>query len=205
MRSLMLASVAVSIATSAARAQKEPPLPPDRVAHGMVVPKPLLSSKALCERADMIVEGVVERSAVTSTNDGLGGGSNQTYFLIAVSRVIKGPPDTHNLVASETGGALEGLRQVMNYPLMQTGERYVLFLYSDNRVDPAYLPGLFGLPYIPGLARYRDDIFYGRYLVDKGQVRLHLPKSDHTQFDGLTPEAFAHEIAAQLAKTTRKD
>jgi len=26
----------------------------------------------------------------------------------------------------------------------------------------------------PGLAQYRDDVFYGRYLTDEGTIQLHL-------------------------------
>jgi hypothetical protein len=93
-------------------------------------------------------------------------------------------------VTSELGGTFGDLQVVMNYPLMQHGERYVLFLYADTYADRR--------PQIAGLARYRDDVFYGRYLIDNGKVHLNLPASDNKKYDGMMVEAFSAEIAAQL-------
>ena len=46
--------------------------------------------------------------------------------------------------------------------------------------------------------RYRDDAFYGRYLIANGKVHLNLTASDNKKYDGMTVEAFTSEIAAQL-------
>jgi hypothetical protein len=191
----MVAFVAIFVAPSVTAQNgrlhtgEEPPLPLRGEIHTIADPAPLRSFKDLCERADMIVEGVVETDAVRRMP---GRNANiETDFWIAVNRVINGPPDTRKLVVSENGGTFGELHLVMNYPLKQPGERYILFLYADKHQDR---------PQIPGLVRYRDDVFYGRYLVDKGTIRLHLPESAHTQYDGMTTEAFAVEIAGQLGK-----
>jgi len=155
--------------------------------HAIADPAPLRSFRDLCEHADLIVEGVVETVAARRMPGR--NGNIETDYWIAVNRVIKGPPETHKLVTSELGGTFGELQVVMNYPMMQRGERYVLFLYADKYPDR---------PPIPGLARYRDDVFYGRYLIDNGKVHLHLPASNNKKYDGMTVEAFASEIAAQL-------
>jgi len=186
---------AIVIAAGAVPAQQSrpivgsPPVEPLKgQIHAIADPAPLRSFRDLCQHADLIVEGVVDTVAARRMPGR--NGNIETDYWIAVNRVIKGPPNTRKLVTSELGGTFGELQVVMNYPLMQRGERYVLFLYADTYADRR--------PQIPGLARYRDDVFYGRYLIDNGKVHLHLPASDNKKYDGMTVEAFASEIAAQL-------
>jgi hypothetical protein len=47
------------------------------------------------------------------------------------------------------GGTFGELHLIMNFPLLQRGERYVLFLYADKRP---------GVPPAPGLPRYKAEI-----------------------------------------------
>lgn len=185
---------AVVIAAGAVPAQDtrpivgSPPVAPLKgQIHAIADPAPLRSFKDLCEHADLIVEGVIE--TVASRRMPGRNGNIETDYWIAVNRVIKGPPETRKVVTSELGGTFGELQVVMNYPLMQRGERYVLFLYADTYA---------GRPRIPGLTRFRDDVFYGRYLIANGKVHLNLPASDNKEYDGMTVEAFASEIAAQL-------
>jgi hypothetical protein len=92
----MFALVAILITSSVATAQnarlrtgEEPPRPLKGEIHAIADPAPLCSFKDLCERADMIVEGVVETDAVRRMP---GRNPNiETAFWIAVNRVIKGP------------------------------------------------------------------------------------------------------------------
>jgi len=171
------------------RAGDEPPSPLKGDIRTIADPMPLPSFKYLCEHADMIVEGVVETEATRR----LPGRDVriETDFWIAVDRVIKGPSDTRKLVTSEMGGAFGELRLIMNYSLLERGQRYILFLYADHYPDR---------PQIPGLARYRDDSFYGRYLIEDGKVsvRLNAPVSALRQYEGMTTDQFFAEIRAQL-------
>jgi hypothetical protein len=190
-RNLLLWVVVIAAGIAAAQESRQmvgaPPATPLKgQIHAIADPAPLRSFRDLCEHADLIVEGVVETLA-SRRMPGIHG-NIETDYWVAVKRVIKGPPETRKLATSELGGTFGELQVVMNYPLMQRGERYVLFLYTDTYADRR--------PQIPGLARYRDDVFYGRYLVDNGKVRLNLPASDNKKYDGMTVDAFAAEIAA---------
>ena len=191
-RGFSLCAIVIAAGTVAAQESRPivgapPQAPLKGQIHAIADPAPLRSFRDLCEHADLIVEGVVETVA-TRRMPGRNGNIESDYW-IAVNRVIKGPPETHKLVTSELGGTFGELQVVMNYPLMQPGERYVLFLYADKDSNR---------PQIPGLTRYRDDVFYGRYLVDNGEVHLNLPVSYNKKYDGMTVGAFASEIAAQL-------
>lgn len=191
-RGFSLCTVVIVAGTAAAQNSRpivgsQPPTPLKGQIHAIADPAALRSFKDLCEHVDLIVQGTVETLA-SRRMPGIHG-NIETDYWIAVNRVIKGPPETRKLVTSELGGTFGELQVVMNYPLMQPGERYVLFLYADKYPDR---------PQIPGLARYRDDVFYGRYLIENGKVHLNLPASANKKYDGMTVEAFASEIGAQL-------
>ena len=115
----------------------------------------------------------------------------ETDFWIAVNRVLKGSVDTPRVVVSEMGGTFGELHLIMNFPLLQPRERYFLFLYADKRP---------GVPPIPGLPRYSAEIFYGTYKVEAGKIQTFFLDPFERKYAGLTPEAFAAEVSAELKR-----
>jgi hypothetical protein len=137
MRRVFRMGLLVALATSAFAQQtgrlgagEQPPQPLRGVIHGFADPMPVRSFKDLCDRADAIIEGVVEADASRMMP---GRDSRiETDFWIAVSRVLKGSVDTPKIVVFEMGGTFGELQLIMNLPLLQRGERYVLFLHADG-------------------------------------------------------------------------
>jgi hypothetical protein len=186
---LLLPMMAVGQPTGRLKAGEEPPYPLKGDMHAIADPAPLRSFKDLCDRVAMIVEGVVETDAARQVS-----GPNakiETDFWIAVDRVFKGPPEARRLVTSEMGGTFGEARLLMNYPLMRRGERYILFLYKNNSPDR---------PPVADLMRYTDDVFYGRFLIEDGTVRLNSPYSSSLPYNGTPVEAFRRAILMQLGK-----
>jgi len=168
------------------RAGETPPPPVRGEIHAIADPAPLRSFKDLCVRADAIVEGLVETAASRRMS---GPALVETDFWIAVDRVIKGPADAPKLVVSERGGTYGDLHLMMNFPLLQTGQRYVLFLYTDQRPE---------VPPFPGLPRFRAEIFYGTFFVDGGAIRPLVRDPFQGKYTGMTPDEFALAISAEL-------
>ena len=168
------------------RAGETPPPPLRGEIHSIADPMVLRFFKDLCVKADAIVEGVVETAASRLMP---GPAHVETDFWIAVDRVIKGPVDLHKLVVSEMGGTYGELHLIMNYPLLETGQRYVLFLYADTRP---------GVPPVPGLPRFSAEIFYGTFIVDGGKLRPIVNDRFQGKYTGMTPDEFATTIAAEL-------
>ena len=175
--------------TGRLRAGEEPPRPLRGEIHAIADPAPLRSFKDLCDRAAAIVEGVVETDASRMMPGR--GTPIETDFWITVDRVLKGPMDTPKIVVSEMGGTFGELHLIMNFPLLQRGERYILFLYADKRP---------GIPPVNGLPRYEAEIFYGTFKVDAGKIRPFFNDPFEGRYTGLTPEAFAVEIAAEVKR-----
>lgn len=132
------------------------------------------SLEMLADRSELIVDGYVQSNLIPWIN----GHSLQTDAIFLVSRVLKGPPLTEQIVVSQTGGVLGQFRQApKQYSLMQTGEHHILFLAQDARLNG---PDRNGLPRywvqgagISGLLRVDVDrihvsqgapaVFRGRY------------------------------------------
>jgi hypothetical protein len=196
MRRVFRMGLLVALATSAFAQQtgrlgagEQPPQPLRGVIHGFADPMPVRSFKDLCDRADAIIEGVVEADASRMMP---GRDSRiETDFWIAVSRVLKGSVDTPKIVVSEMGGTFGELHLIMNFPLLQRGERYVLFLHADKRP---------GIPPVSGLPRYGAEIFFGTFKVDAGKIQPLVGYPFEGKYTGLTSEAFAAEITAELKR-----
>src|SRR5579863_6761027 len=154
--------------------------------HAIADPMALRSFKELCMKADAIVEGAVETAASRLMP---GSAHVETDFWVAVDQVIKGPAGTHKLVVSEMGGTYGELHLIMNFPLLQTGQRYVLFLYTDKRP---------GVPPVPGLPRFSAEIFYGTFIVDGGKIRPVFNDPFEGKYTGMTPDEFAAAIGKEL-------
>jgi len=193
MRMLLTLGLTLALAASAqqdgrVRRGDQPPQQQRGEFHAIADPAPIRSFKELCGKVDAIVEGVVESDASRM----MPGRSRcvETDFRMAVDRVIKGPIDTPEIVVSEMGGKFGELHLIMNFPLLQKGERYVLFLYAEKRQ---------GIPPVPGLPRYEAEIFYGTFKVEAGRIQpfFHNPFPKYT---GLTTEALAAEIGIELGR-----
>jgi hypothetical protein len=166
---------------------EEPPQPIRGEVRAIADPVLIRSLGELCKRVDLIVEGTVETDAARMMPSR--GVHIETDFWIKVDRVLKGSVDTDKIVVSEMGGTVGDLHLIMNFPLLQRGERYVLFLYADKRP---------GIPSVPDLPRYRAEIFYGTFAVDAGYIHPVLVNSFEGKYIGMTVEAFAAEIAVEL-------
>jgi hypothetical protein len=191
MRVLLLLGIVAASAVAQqgrVRAGEEPPLPTRGELHVHADPMLVRSLNELCARADAIIEGVVETEAsrLMSRSSPV-----ETDFWIAINRVLKGSIDTSKLVASQMGGTYGELRLITNYPMLQTGQHYVLFLDSEKRP---------GLPAIPGLPRYRAETFYGCFIVDGGRIRSVFNDPFQGKYTGMTPDEFAAEISADLKR-----
>jgi hypothetical protein len=112
----------------------------------------------------------------------------ETDFRVAIDRVFKGPPDIRRIVVSEMGGAVGQLHLIMQFPLLQPGSRYVLFVYDEKRP---------GVPPVAGLSRYQAEIFYGTFLVSDEKLQTFF-RDPFGGFTGMTVDSFASEISAQL-------
>jgi hypothetical protein len=157
--------------------------------HAIGDPAPLRSFKALCDRAAVIIEGVVESDS-SRLMPSMGMPHVETDFQLAVSRVIKGSLDTSRIVVSEMGGTFGDLHLIMNFPLLKQGDRYILFLYADKRAD---------FPPVPGLPRFQADIFYGTFRVDAGKIQPFFRDHFKGKYTGLSSDAFVAEIGFQLS------
>jgi len=188
----LLATLAANVLaqpTGRLRAGEVPPQPLRGELHAIADPAPMRSFKDLCTRVDAIVEGVVETDASRLMP---GSPSHiETDFWIAVDRVLKGPVDTSKIVVSEMGGTFGELHLIMNFPLLQRGQRYFLFLYSDKRP---------GVPPVPGLPRYQAEVSYGTFRVEAGKIMPFFNPPFEGKYTGWTTDAFASEIAAELKR-----
>ncbi|HEY6341050.1 MAG TPA: hypothetical protein VIY49_06125 [Bryobacteraceae bacterium] len=196
-RVLFLSAVLIATWASACFAQQtgrvlggqEPPQPVRGEVRAIADPALIRSFGELCKRVDLIVEGTVETDAGRMMpGRGL---PIETDFWIKVDRVLKGSVDTDKIVVSEAGGAVGDLHLIMNFPLLQRGQRYVLLLYTDKRP---------GIPPVPDLPRYQAEIFYGTFAVDAGYIHPVFVNSFEGKYIGMTVEAFAAEIAAELKR-----
>jgi hypothetical protein len=186
---LALAAGAYAQQDGRVHAGEQPPQPLRGDIHGFADPGPIRSFTQLCGKADAIVDGVVETDA-SRLMPGPGRALPiETDFRIAVSRVLKGSIDAPELVVSEKGGTVGELHLIMNFPLLERGERYILFLYADKRP---------GIPPVPGLSRYEAEIFYGTFKVGEGKIQPFFRSPLEGKYTGLTPEEFAVAIAAEL-------
>jgi hypothetical protein len=196
-RVLFLSAVPIATWAAACLAQEsgrvlggqEPPQPVRGEVRGIADPVLIRSLGELCKRVDLIVNGTVETDAARMMPGR--GVPIETDFWIKVDRVLKGSVDTDKIVVSEMGGTVGDLHLIMNFPLLQRGERYVLFLYTDKRP---------GIPPVPDLPRYQAEIFYGTFAVDAGYVHPVLVNSFEGKYIGMTVEVFAAEIAAELKR-----
>ena len=196
-RVLLLCAVLIATWADACFAQQsgrvlggqEPPPPMRGEVQAIADPAPMRSFGELCKRVDLIVDGTVETDAARMMPSR--GVHIETDFWIKVDRVLKGSVDTDKIVVSEMGGAVGDLRLIMNFPLLQRGQRYVLLLYTDKRP---------GIPPVPDLPRYQAEIFYGTFFVDAGYIHPVFINSFGAKYTGMAVEVFAAEIAAELKR-----
>jgi hypothetical protein len=99
--------------------------------------------------------------------------------------------DTPKIVVSEMGGTVGEARLIMNFPLLQRGEWYVLFLFADKRP---------GIPPIENLPRYQAEVFYGTFRVDSERISPVFRNPFEGKYSGLTLNAFTAEIAGALRR-----
>jgi hypothetical protein len=186
---LALAAGAYAQQDGRVHAGEQPPQPLRGDIHGFADPGRIRSFTQLCGRADAIVDGVVETDDSRLMPDPGRGLPIETDFRIAVNRALKGSIDTPELVVSEKGGTVGELHLIMNFPLLQRGDRYILFLYADKRP---------GIPPVPGLPRYQAEIFYGTFKVGEGKIRPFFRNPFEGKYTGLTSDEFAAAVAAEL-------
>jgi len=122
----------------AAQSQNPPPVPCCLIVDVLPVPQSL---KQLADMSSLIIEGVVEK-VMPSRRAG------QTWIetdsVIRIAQTFKGSVEGPTIVIAQMGGRV-GEDQPTQYSLVQTGERYILFLSPDDRK---------ALPPVEGLKRY---------------------------------------------------
>jgi hypothetical protein len=90
----------------------------------------------LCDSSNLIITGTVESSSVWVNGRGL-----VTDSVLHVDSIIKGAQTASRVVVSQSGGAMGEFNIVTEqYSLMQSGERYVLFLEQDVSPDCSTTP-----------------------------------------------------------------
>jgi hypothetical protein len=122
-------------------------LPPVPRGAGMlivdVLPVPQ-SLKQLSDMSSLIVEAVVEK--VMPSRRGAGQTWLETDSVMSIAQTLRGSAGGSTIVVSQMGGRSGAATdQPAQYSLVQPGERYILFLSSDDRN---------ALPSVVGLKRY---------------------------------------------------
>jgi hypothetical protein len=101
------------------------------------------SLDGLIKMADLILDGTVGKVFSIRRNPDIPT-SLSTYSSISVNSVIRGklPEGQQSVFMIETGGILDGYEvYYSNSPFVKSGERYVLFLKSDPKLEPVQALG----------------------------------------------------------------
>jgi len=159
----------VSVVTAFGQAQDTPKSPAMRIHRGI---SEVVEPSALDEMgffASLIVEGVVEADSAKRRGSGV-----ETDFRIAVTRVLKGSADTKELTVWQFGGALDDDEYIIrSHPLLQRGERYVLFVRSDPQT---HLPNGVNRP-------LEHALVWGIFNVRDGKVYRHIDPPSRPEYD----------------------
>jgi hypothetical protein len=157
------------------------------------------SLKELVEKADLILDGEVASVLPTRLGNPERSTSLETDSVILITKVLKGgePPSTHRIIMSQPGGKRGGLEVVpSDDPLVEKGERYILFLTADNRPN---------LPDYPGMPRfYLTGAWNGKFNVRQGNIKTN-PRSTAgvRGHEDLPVDAFLGRIAALAGTAAR--
>ena len=119
-----------------------------------------------------------------------------TDALLRIDRVQKGPNELHQIVVSQLGGVLGDRKECTDQyagSLMEPGQRYLVFLTSE---DPKRISRI---PERPGIPRYGiNGVFAGLVLIDKDIMHLS-PDLDFTRkYEGKSFADFLAEIEAKI-------
>jgi hypothetical protein len=181
---------------------QEPPWPPAKGTAKFILDlapwRPALQNEPplqrLCDASDIVLDGIVANAYPSRSPSR---GTLQTDFLISVSRVLKGPDTLRQVMVAQMGGAIGDFHLVTDqYALMQPGQRYILFLQTDNRPST---------PRRADIAPYyvtRSWAGLGRVVEGKIQLGTTAP-GELTSYDGTEVESLALEIKKLVSQPGR--
>jgi hypothetical protein len=140
----------------------------------------------------LIVDATVEGLSTRTISRHL-----ETDAVLRVNQSLKGDTNTSRIVVSQRGGTLGAYREIpLQDAMMQTGQRYILFLKDDFRN---------GLPLVEtNTPRYGiTRSYHGKFLVD-GNQKVHVSKGAPAElrekFDGLELGQLLTEIRYRMAE-----
>jgi hypothetical protein len=154
------------------------------------------SLSQMLKMADVIVEGSVQSIFPARLRQVSDPASVETDALFIVDRVLKGKPESlRSLVIRQFGGKFGDVEVVVEYhPLLQLGDRHILFLEHDsNPVVPTY-PRTDGNYDIVGG-------WIGNFRIENNAVKWLSPPDAQTfkEFQNGTAEDFIAQILAEVA------
>jgi hypothetical protein len=141
--------------------------------------------KYLCTAAKLIIVGTVQSTSVR-----VNGRHLETDAVLRIDTVVKGAETSHFVVIGQGGGSWGQYKEVTDqYSLMESNQRYVLFLEDDRRDE---------LPPVPSGSHWYavTRAWEGMFLIDDYQ-KLRLahgaPTELRDKYDGMdVEEAMTH-------------
>jgi hypothetical protein len=120
------------------------------------------SLQELCKTSVLIVDGTA--TTVLPARE-ISPRTLETDVVFSITRVLKGPQNTSNVVVAQRGGTIgQFTQQPVQYSLIQKGERYILFLTEDKRPK---------LPQVPATPRFWiTGAWVGLFRVNGSTIHL---------------------------------
>jgi len=149
------------------------------------------SLEKLCTSSNLIVDAYVQSTfppRILTSN-------LETDVVLIVRRVLKGPQSIREVVVAQRGGVYGAFRSVpTQYPLMEPGDRYILFLTDDSRSN---------LPDRSIVRRWITGAWVGMFKVaNNTTVRLTrgTPATLRDQYDGTRLENTMADITSRCTQ-----
>jgi hypothetical protein len=150
----------------------------------------------LIQRSPLIVDGTVISRMPTITTSSAGQTPKlETHSIVAVSAVLRGtvPNSSANILLAQAGGTSGNWNiTAKGDPLVAPGERYILFLVSDERSE---------LPNTSGMPRYATTgVWSGKVSVAAGNVAFPAAAKPglHT-YDNMSVDAFLQLLRDRIS------
>jgi hypothetical protein len=148
----------------------------------------------LVDQSPLTVEGTVESSLLPSRQPDAARHPThiETDAVFLIDKFIKGSLPGHKIVIAEHGGTVGQLRINTGEPLLQRGDRMILFLQPDNR---GFLKPIAGMPRYTVVGAWN-----GKFKVEKGKILVMSHSIGRLQTHQLEDhDAFLREVKAAVA------
>jgi hypothetical protein len=134
------------------------------------------SMDRLVKSSQLIIDGTVESTSVRKS----GTRSLETDAVIKITRTLKGAERSDHIVVAQVGGVVGDFRWLPEqYSLFSRGDRYLLFLTAEERVN-------LNLPVVQNAPRYAiTGAWGGLFKVEGTNIRLPtgMPPSFKTRYE----------------------